>query len=187
MLHVDTYNNQKELNVSYFASSRERMLCLLMYEKCLLSSFISVLCTMMSTVIGNVNKVVFLYSEATILTSKAKASVKQSTPVKIDVQYRGPGPQSRPWMKDGQALPSGWTQNAVHGVISISKQNPVYSDIGTYTLNVSTPWFSNPLYQSTTASTTLDVLGKCRSHLLDWDWHFATTFWLFVVYSGDSF
>ena len=147
---------------------------------------LSVYCTLVSTCwsLGMLtNLLFFFFSGATILTSQRKVSVKQGVPVKIDVQYRGGVLQGATWRKDGQALPSGWTQNAVPGVISISKQSPVYSDIGTYTLNVSTPSFSNPLYQSTTASTTLDVLGKCRLYLLDCHWHFAATFcsWLFVV------
>ena len=103
----------------------------------------------------------FLYSEATILTSQAKVSVIQGVPVQIDVQYTN-SPRSFSWTKDGKAVPSGWTQAVDDPVISLSKQSPVYSDIGKYTLNVSTPSFSNPSYQSTTATITLDVFGKCR-------------------------
>ena len=102
------------------------------------------------------NQVAFLHSEATILTSQPKVSVKQGTPVQIDIQLRGGYPYSYTWSKDSQGLPSGWSAH----VLSIRKPSAVHSDIGSYTLSVSTPSLSNPFYRSTTATTTLDVLGK---------------------------
>ena len=65
------------------------------------------------------------------------------------------------WMKDDRPLTKDWSQAyTAGGLISISKQNVAYSDIGNYTLVVSTPSFSNPLFKTTTTTTALDVLGK---------------------------
>ena len=64
-------------------------------------------------------------------------------------------------MKDYQHLPSDWTTETAPGVFSITKDNAAHSDAGNFTLIVST-FFSNPMYKTSTATTTLDVLGKSR-------------------------
>ena len=103
-------------------------------------------------------------SEAPILTVPPLVTVRQGQAVTISVQFGGEGSaiQQVSWMKDAQRLPSDWTQKTAPGVFFITKESAVYNDAGNFTLALSITSFSNPLYKTATATTTLDVLGESR-------------------------
>ena len=103
-------------------------------------------------------------SEAPFLTVPPLVTARQGQPVTISVQFGGENStvQGISWMKNGQHLSFDWTPKTAPGVFSITKESAVYSDAGNFTLALSITSFSNPLYKTTAATTTLDVLGESR-------------------------